>query len=180
VDAWRTPARVVAADEPNEVPNFLRHAGPSRITMAHSPRPVEAKSFPVPSQRGLWFNDHQHITRKARSAGVSRNRFGADRRRAPSCCRSARFSRRSSAEVLYQHESAAMSVNNASALARTDLRRLAKPNHLRAIGGFCSHSSRRRRRARLGRAEGSRVPDTHPEPPFRGLNVRVADPLRRS
>src|SRR5215813_4125140 len=39
-------------------------------------------------------------TQKIRSAGVSVRRFGADRRKTASCCRKARFSSRSWAEVL--------------------------------------------------------------------------------
>ena len=39
-------------------------------------------------------------TQKIRSAGVSLRRFGADRRKTASCCRKARFSSRSWAEVL--------------------------------------------------------------------------------
>src|SRR5215467_12969720 len=39
-------------------------------------------------------------TQKIRSAGVSFNRFGAERRKTASCCRKARFSSRNWAEVL--------------------------------------------------------------------------------
>ncbi len=63
----------------------------------------------MPSDNCVGFYDHQdrfpvapqapNQTQKIRSAGVSLSRLGADLRKTPSCCRKARFSSRSSAEV---------------------------------------------------------------------------------
>jgi len=62
-------------------------------------------------------------TQKARSALVSRRRFGADRRRTASCCRKARFSRRSSAEVLNHATTPANSAATVRIMVRNNVRR---------------------------------------------------------
>src|ERR1700730_2709408 len=50
-------------------------------------------------------------TQKIRSAGVSLSRLGADLRKTESCCRKARFSSRSAAEVFNNETRAAITVN---------------------------------------------------------------------
>src|SRR5260370_42254678 len=48
VNAWRTPARVVAAHHPDQIPNLLRHAGPTWLAAADFPRPEQAKALTMP------------------------------------------------------------------------------------------------------------------------------------
>ena len=53
VNAWRTPARVVAAHHPDQIPNLLRHAGPtwlaagrfSTSTTSESPYDARRQQF---------------------------------------------------------------------------------------------------------------------------------------
>jgi len=121
VNAWCTPARVVAAHHPDQIPNLLRHAGPTWLAAADFPRPEQAKAFTMPGDNGFRLDiiraDFQSLhtrrnqTQKIRSAGVSRRRLGADRRKTASCCRKARFSSRSWAEVLSIEVRAPSTVN---------------------------------------------------------------------
>ena len=59
VNAWRTPARVVAAHHPDQIPNLLRHAGPTWLSAADFPRPEQAKAFTMPGDNGFRLDDHQ-------------------------------------------------------------------------------------------------------------------------
>src|SRR4051812_19626591 len=54
---------------------------------------------------------HRSQTQKIRSADVSFRRLGADRCKTPSCCRKARFSSRSWAELLHREARAPTMVN---------------------------------------------------------------------
>src|SRR5947208_9073331 len=106
----RTPARIVAAQHPDQISNLLRHLGTTRLATADSPPPEQAK--PLRCQaitvsaltiiRADFQSPHtrRSQTQKIRSARVSFSRLGAERRKTVSCCRKARFSRRSWAEVL--------------------------------------------------------------------------------
>ncbi len=85
---------------------------------------------------------HLIQTQNARSDFVSRNRFGADRRSTPSCCRKARFSRRSSAEVLNHAAAAASSAAAIPKKVRNNVRRRAKSNHPKAFGLFVGTANR--------------------------------------
>ena len=129
MNAWRAPARVVAAHHPNQIPDLLRHSGPTGLAAPDLPRPEQAEALAVPSDDGLRLDDHQHgfplahtrrsQTQKIRSAGVSRSRFGADRRNNSSCCRKAKFSSRNWAELL---NSEATAPHTANKLCRADQR----------------------------------------------------------
>src|SRR5215472_12583164 len=44
VNAWCTPARVIAAHHPDQIAELLRYAGP-RLAAADSPLPEQAKAF---------------------------------------------------------------------------------------------------------------------------------------
>ena len=59
VNAWCTPARVVAAHHPDQIPNLLRHAGPTWLAAADFPRPEQAKAFTMPGDNGFRLDDHQ-------------------------------------------------------------------------------------------------------------------------
>jgi hypothetical protein len=59
VNAWRTPARVVAAHHPDQIPNLLRHAGPTWLAATDFPRPEQAKAFMMPGDNGFRLDDHQ-------------------------------------------------------------------------------------------------------------------------
>ena len=59
VNAWRTPARVVAAHHPDQIPNLLRHAGPTWLAAADFPRPEQAKALTMPGDNGFRLDDHQ-------------------------------------------------------------------------------------------------------------------------
>jgi hypothetical protein len=48
VNARCIPARVVAAHHPNQIPNFLRHPGPTWLATVDFPYPEQTESFPVP------------------------------------------------------------------------------------------------------------------------------------
>src|SRR5437763_4277541 len=101
----RTPARIVAAQHSNQISNLLRHPRATRLATADSPRPEQAKALAMPRDEGLGFDDHQDTfqsphtrrnqTHKIRSAPVSFSRLGVERRKTVSCCRKARFSKRS-------------------------------------------------------------------------------------
>ena len=53
VNAWRTPTRVVAAHHPDQIPNLLRHAGPTWLAAADFPRPQQAKALTMPGDNGF-------------------------------------------------------------------------------------------------------------------------------
>ena len=57
VNARCTPARVVAAHHPNQIPNLLRHPGPTWLATVDFPCPEQAESFPVPSDNCVRFDD---------------------------------------------------------------------------------------------------------------------------
>ena len=59
VNAWCTPARVVSAHRPDQIPNLPRHAGSTRFTAAYLPRPEQAKTFTMPGDNGFRLDDHQ-------------------------------------------------------------------------------------------------------------------------
>ena len=80
-------------------------------------------------------------TQKARSAFVRRSRFGADRRRTPSCCRRARFSRRSSADVLSHAGTAANIASAIRTMVRNNVRRRVKSNHRKTFRVSCKDRS---------------------------------------
>src|SRR5689334_3036533 len=44
----RTPARIVAAQHPNQISNLLRHLGATRLATADSLRPKQAETLPMP------------------------------------------------------------------------------------------------------------------------------------
>src|SRR5262249_54180784 len=109
MNAWRIPARVVAAHHPDQISNLLRHAGPTSLAAAdfhvqNKRKPLRCQATTV-SALTIIRADFQSLhtrrnqTQKIRSAGVSFNRFGAERKTA-SCCRKARFSSRDWAEGL--------------------------------------------------------------------------------
>src|SRR5262244_1714235 len=85
MNAWRTPARVVAAHHPDQISNLLRHAGPTWLAAADLPRPEQAKALrcqaTTVSALTIIRADVQSLhtrrnqTQKIRSAGVSFNRF---------------------------------------------------------------------------------------------------------
>jgi hypothetical protein len=59
VNAWRTPARVVAAHHPNQIPDLLRHLGPTPFTALYFPRPEQTEALPVPGDDRLGLDNHQ-------------------------------------------------------------------------------------------------------------------------
>src|SRR5215813_2672543 len=121
VNARRIPARVVAAHHPDQIAERLRYAGPTGLTAANSPRPEQAETFTMPATtvsaltiiRADFQSPHRQSnqTQKIRSAGVSFNRLGAERRKTASGCRKARFSSRSWLEVLNIEASAPSKLN---------------------------------------------------------------------
>src|SRR5215471_14822065 len=58
MNAWRTPARVVAAHHPDQIPNLLRHAGPTWLAAADFPCPEQAKALTMPGDNGFSLDDH--------------------------------------------------------------------------------------------------------------------------
>ena len=59
VNAWCTPARVIAAHHPDQISNLLRHAGPTWLAAADFPRPEQAKAFTMPGDNGFSLDDDQ-------------------------------------------------------------------------------------------------------------------------
>jgi hypothetical protein len=59
VNAWRTPARVVAAHHPDQISNLLWHAGPTWLAAADFPPPEQAKAFTIPGDHGFGLDDQQ-------------------------------------------------------------------------------------------------------------------------
>jgi hypothetical protein len=110
MNARCTPARVVVAQHPNQIPNLLRHLGAPRLATVDSPRPERRKPLRCQAMTVSAFTiiradfQSRHTrgsqTEKIRSAAVSFSRLGTERRKTVSCCRRARFSSRSWAEVL--------------------------------------------------------------------------------
>jgi hypothetical protein len=52
----------VAAHHPDQIPNLLRHAGPTWLAAADFPRPEQAKAFTMPGDNGFngfSLDDHQ-------------------------------------------------------------------------------------------------------------------------
>ena len=44
---------------PDQIPNLLRHAGPTGLAAADFPRPEQAKAFTMPGDNGFSLDDHQ-------------------------------------------------------------------------------------------------------------------------
>src|SRR5215469_6726747 len=59
VNAWCTPARVIAAHHPDQIADLLRYAGPTWLASADSPLPEEAKAFTMPGDNGFSLDDQQ-------------------------------------------------------------------------------------------------------------------------
>ena len=57
VNARCTPAWVVTAHHPNQIPNLLRHPGPTWLATVDFPCPEQAESFPVPSDNCVRLDD---------------------------------------------------------------------------------------------------------------------------
>jgi len=111
VNAWCTPARVIAAHHPDQIADLLWHAGPTWLAAADFPRPEQAKALTMPGDNCSALTIRRNQTQKIRSAGVSFNRFGAERRKTASYCRKARFSSRNCAEILSIEVRAPSTVN---------------------------------------------------------------------
>ena len=98
----------------------------------------------MPSDNCVGRDDHQdrfqppHTrrsqTQKIRSAAVTLSRLGADLRKTASCCRKARFSNRSAAEVFNIETSARSTVNRA---CRLELRSRWKSINLNDYRSMC-------------------------------------------
>jgi hypothetical protein len=87
VNAWCTPARVVAAHHADQIPNLLRHAGPtglSSVNFSTSKRkPSRCQATTVSALTIISTDFQSPYTRRSRtqnirSAGVSFSRLGAD------------------------------------------------------------------------------------------------------
>ena len=61
MNARCAPARVVATDHSDQIPNFVRDAGPAGLATADTPRPEQAKAFAMPSQDRFRLHDHQRL-----------------------------------------------------------------------------------------------------------------------
>ena len=59
VNAWCTPARVVAAHHPDQIPDLLRHAGPTSFATVDFPRPKQPEAFTMSSENCVGLDDHQ-------------------------------------------------------------------------------------------------------------------------
>src|SRR6266436_1021981 len=59
VNAWCTPARVVTALHPDQIADLERHAGPTWLAAADSPRPEQAEAFTMPGDNCFGLDDHQ-------------------------------------------------------------------------------------------------------------------------
>jgi hypothetical protein len=59
MDPRGTPARVVAAQHPNQIPNLLWHSGPTWLPTAYPPPPEQAEALPVPRDDHLSLDDQQ-------------------------------------------------------------------------------------------------------------------------
>jgi hypothetical protein len=79
-------------------PRPIFHVQNKRKPLRCQPTTVSALTIIRTDFQSLHTRRNQ--TQKIRSAGISLRRFGADRRKTVSCCRNARFSSRSWAEVL--------------------------------------------------------------------------------
>src|SRR5215470_6315765 len=88
----------------------------SEFSTSNKPKPLRRHATTVSALtiiRADFHSPHRRSnqTQKIRSAGVSFNRFGAERRKTASCCRKARFSSRSWLEVLNIEASAPCTLN---------------------------------------------------------------------
>src|SRR5262245_17062150 len=59
VDSRRSPKLVHAAHGSDQITNFLRDSRSSGLTVTDFPRPVPAKSLPMPTKHGFRFDDDQ-------------------------------------------------------------------------------------------------------------------------
>ena len=59
VNARRAPERVIAAHHPDQIPNLLRHPGPTGLAAADFPPPEQAEALTMPSDNGVRLDDHQ-------------------------------------------------------------------------------------------------------------------------
>jgi hypothetical protein len=59
VDARRAPKRVLAAHLPNQSTNSLRHRWAAALAAENFPRPKQSKSFAVPRDDGVGFDEAQ-------------------------------------------------------------------------------------------------------------------------
>ena len=110
VNARCTPARVMTAHHPNQTPNLVRYPGSTwlaqwifHVQNKRDPFLCQATTVSALTISRADFQSAQTSrshTQKTRSADVSFGRLGAERRNTASCCRKARFSSRSCAEVL--------------------------------------------------------------------------------
>src|SRR5437763_2888264 len=57
--AWRAPARVVATEHPDQLPDFLRNARPTWPATPDTPCPEQAKAFAMLSEHSIRFDDYQ-------------------------------------------------------------------------------------------------------------------------
>src|SRR5215472_10586176 len=93
---------------------------PRRILhVQNKPKPLRRQATTVSALTIIRADFHSprrrsNQTQKIQSAGVSFNRFGAERRKTASCCRKARFSSRSWLEVLNIEASAPCTLNRGS------------------------------------------------------------------
>jgi hypothetical protein len=94
---------------------------------------------------------HRSHTQKIRSAGISFSRFGAERRSTASCCRQARFSSRSWAEVLTIEARASNTVDRVRHADQRSKWKSINFNDYRWIRILWRHS--RRRGAWVGRCQ---------------------------
>ncbi len=111
MNARCTPARVVAAHHPNQIPNLLRALGrpglPRWIFHVQNKRnPFRCQATTVSALtiiRAVFQSLQTSSQSQSPEDSIGRrqvSRFGAERRSTTSCCRSARFSSRSCADVL--------------------------------------------------------------------------------
>ena len=89
-------------------------------------------------------------TQKIRSAGVSRKRFGADRRTTASCCRNAKFSSRNWAELLNSEATTPAAPNEASVADKMKAWKSINLNHCRYIRIFWRDSPAGGRNVQMG------------------------------
>src|SRR3954471_714970 len=59
VNAWGTPAWVVPAHDPNQIPHLLWHSGPSWLALSDFPTPEESEALPVPRDDRLGLDNDQ-------------------------------------------------------------------------------------------------------------------------
>jgi hypothetical protein len=59
VDARRTPECIGTAHGTDQIPDFLRHGGPSGSSVPDLPSPKQPEAFPMPHDDRLGFDDDQ-------------------------------------------------------------------------------------------------------------------------